>query len=73
MTSDNRYEEKPGYGSLFVEENENSKHDFSGYLVAKTTIAKGEKIKLYGYKKVASSGKNYLNIMQLDKVKDGGY
>ena len=73
MTSDSKYEEKPGYGSLFVEENENLKHDFSGYLVAKTTIAKGEKIKLYGYKKVASSGKNYLNIMQLDKVKDGRY
>lgn len=73
MISDNKFEEKPGYGSLFVEEDQNKKHDFSGYLVPKTTIAAGEKIKLYGYKKVSSSGKNYLNIMQLDKVKDGGY
>ena len=49
MISDNKFEEKPGYGSLFVEEDQNKKHDFSGYLVPKTTIAAGEKIKLYGY------------------------
>ena len=66
MSGNDKYLDKPGTGKFFIAQ-EDRKEDFSGYIVARNDIKAGEKIPIFGYKKVAESGRTYTSLFQLDK------